>query len=69
MRDVKIEKMSGDAPRKDRRFRRTVFGGRGSFCFLLLILTPILLLPFTLPAEDLTCSHLPVLLENLQASH
>ena len=51
------------------RFTATVVS-KGRFCFLLpLILLMIFLLPFTVVAQDLTCSHLPKLMEAFHASH
>ena len=51
------------------RFTATVVS-KGRFCFLLpLILMMIFLLPFTGVAQDLTCSHLPKLMEAFHASH
>jgi carboxyl-terminal processing protease len=70
MSDRKVEDISGNAPRDNHRSRRAAFGNKGRFCFrLLLILLTILLLPFTLTAENLICSRLPMLMENFQANH
>jgi carboxyl-terminal processing protease len=48
---------------------KAAFGRQGWCCFLLLILMTVLLLPFTLTAEELTCSRLPMLMEQFQANH
>lgn len=69
MCDIRPENTSGKTPRDNNRSRRAAFGRNGQFCFLLLILMTILLLPFTVAAENLTCSRLPMLMENFQANH
>ena len=56
--------------RGNHRSRRTALGPKGRFCFLpLLSLMMIFLLPFTLPAADLTCSLLPKLMEAYHSNH
>ena len=55
----------------NRRSRNAVFGGTAGFFFrrLLPILLPILLLPLSSAAENLTCSRLPVLMKSFLANH
>ncbi|MDZ4247041.1 MAG: hypothetical protein U1D67_07970, partial [Dehalococcoidia bacterium] len=65
---IRAERISGNTPLDNHRGRNAAFGKKGRFCPLLSLLL-ILLLPFTLAADSLTCSRLPVLMEHFQANH
>ncbi len=69
MCDIRGENISGNTSRDNHCSRRAAFARKGSFGFLLMILMTILLLPFALAAENLTCSRLPMLMEHFQANH
>ena len=71
MFDRGVENISRKTPVDNQRSRRVAFGSKGGFCFrrLLLILLLILLLPASSMAENLTCSHLPMLMERFLANH
>ena len=70
MRSIRIENSSENSHRVNHRSRSATFGRKGRFRFLLLLIsTMILLLPFPLAAEDLTCSRLPVLMERFHTNH
>ncbi len=53
------------------RCRKAAFGGKGGFFFrrLLPILLPILLLPLSAAAANLTCSRLPILMKSFLVNH
>ncbi|MBI5252074.1 MAG: PDZ domain-containing protein [Desulfomonile tiedjei] len=71
--DKSVENTPGNAPRDNRGSHRVTFGSKGGilFCFrrLLLILLPVLLLPLSSMAENLTCRRLPMLMEGFLANH
>ena len=70
MWNIRVKSVSVNTPRDNHRSRKAAFGSRGRFCFLILLsLIMILLWPFTLLAEELTCSRLPKLMETFHAHH
>jgi carboxyl-terminal processing protease len=71
MCDRRVENISQNTPGDNQRSRRGAFGSKSGFCFrgLLLILPLILLLPVSSMAENLTCSRLPMLMEQFLSNH
>jgi carboxyl-terminal processing protease len=66
MYDRRVENISGNALRDNHRNR---FSSKGEFCFQKLLLLLILLLPVSSVAANLTCSRLPMLMENFLVNH
>jgi len=71
MCDRNVGSISGNTPRDHHHSRRAAFGSKVGFCFrrFLLILLLILLVPVSCRAENLTCNHLPSVMEGLLANH
>jgi carboxyl-terminal processing protease len=70
MHNISVENISENIPRYKHASFNTALVPKGRFRFALpLILMIILLIPFTVVAEDLTCSHLPRLMEAFHAKH
>jgi carboxyl-terminal processing protease len=70
MYNIRVKNITENTPRDNHRSCTAAVVPKGRFCFLLpLILMMILLLPFTVVAEDLTCSRLPNLMEAFHANH
>jgi len=66
----KISNGAENIPRYNHASFNAALVPKGRFCILLpLILMMILLIPFAVVAEDLTCSHLPKLMEAFHAKH
>jgi carboxyl-terminal processing protease len=64
---IRVGNILGNTIRDNRRRRGVIFGRKGGLWLLIPML--ILLLPFTVTAEDLTCRSLPMLMESFQANH
>jgi carboxyl-terminal processing protease len=70
MYNVRMKNSNENTPRDNHASCTAAVVPKGRFRFALpLILMMILLLPFTVVAEDLTCSHLPNLMEAFHANH
>lgn len=69
MYNIRVENISENIPRYNHASFTAALVPKGRFCILLLILMMIFLSPFTVIAEDLTCSHLPKLMEAFHAKH
>jgi carboxyl-terminal processing protease len=70
MYNIRVKNITENTPRDNHRSCTAAVVPKGRFCFLLpLILMMIILLPFTVVAQDLTCSNLPDLMEAFHANH
>ena len=70
MYNIRVENISENILRCNHASFNAALVSKGRFCILLpLILMIILLIPFTVVAQDLTCSHLPKLMEAFHAKH
>ena len=70
MYNIRVKNITENTPRDNHRSCTAAVVPKGRFRFALsLILMLILLLPFTVVAQDLTCSNLPDLMEAFHANH
>jgi len=70
MYNIRVKNITENTPRDNHRSCTVGVVPKGRFRFALsLILMLILLLPFTVVAQDLTCSNLPDLMEAFHANH